>query len=352
LRRVAPIKPDRLAASNAERRFSAYAMLCLIGAAILISSLIIAMTGVDGLRLELVLASFLMVSLWAGLLISALAQVIAIATPGRWRLQVRAAWIITAILIVGITIPAFELFKQLVLPARGFPLDPILASIDRAFFFGHDAWEVTHALFGSVGATLVIDRLYSFWMPMMFIFPAAAVMAVGDVPLRTRMIGTWLISWLVIACFGAWLFASAGPCYYVALIGPDAGFAELSRRLAQLNAAAHARGYTLAALDFQAMLLTGTRQHGLEAVGGISAMPSMHVAMAGLFAIAGRAHSRSLGWIMTAYAAGIWIGSVHLGWHYATDGAVGIAMMWAVWWGMGKFVARVASLPQAPSPDA
>jgi hypothetical protein len=287
-----------------------------------------------------VLASFMMMALWAGLSVCGLAQLIAIVTPGRWTLDIRAPWLIVSILMVGQTLPLFELFKQHVLPARGFPFDVPVAALDRLLFAGNDAWRVTHALFGSVSSTLFFDRIYALWLPMMFVFPMVAVMAAHDERVRARLLGCWITSWVLIAGIGAWVFGSAGPCYYVQLVGPDAGFSALNQQLARLAAEAHASGQVIAALDFQSMLLN---QHGNAAflpAGGISAMPSMHVAMATLFALGGYQIARPLGHVMTLYAVLIWIGSIHLGWHYASDGIAGGAMMILLWHVSGKFMPK------------
>ena len=84
------------------------------------------------------------------------------------------------------------------------------------------------------------------------------------------------------------------------------------------------------ALYFQDML-EATQAGSMDFASGISAMPSMHVAMASLFAIGGFQRSRALGVVFSVYAVMIWIASVHLGWHYALDGVVGTVMMVALW---------------------
>jgi hypothetical protein len=76
--------------------------------------------------------------------------------------------------------------------------------------------------------------------------------------------------------------------------------------------------------------------------GGISAMPSLHVALAVLFACAGFACHRAAGWAMTAFAFVIWFGSVHLGWHYAVDGLIGGALAVVLWKVAGIWSARLA----------
>ncbi len=323
---------------NSDTNFSLKAIGGLCAILMVFALLIVTISVAMSLEFGPVLASFMMMALWAGLAVCALAQLVAIATPGRWTFDLRARWLILAILMVGLTLPLFQLFKQHILPARGFPFDPYVAALDRFLFAGHDAWRITHALFGSVGGTLFFDRVYALWLPMMFVFPMIAVMAARDERVRARLLGCWIISWVLIAVLGAWVFGSAGPCYYIQLVGPDAGFSELNARLAALGVAAQKEGQVLAALDFQAMLLAEHWTTDLLPAGGISAMPSMHVAMATLFALSGYRIYRPLGHVMALYAVLIWIGSVHLGWHYASDGIVGAAMMALLWHVSGKVI--------------
>lgn len=253
--------------------------------------------------------------------------------------ELRTRWMLCAVLATGVTLPLFQVFKQIVLPMRGFPFDAFLASLERSLFGGRDAWEVTHSLFGSLWPTLILDAAYAIWLPMMFLFPMVVAAAVHDPVARGRLIGTWVASWVFIGSIGAWFLGSAGPCYYNDLVGPHAGFAQLHSALQALNVQAHDYGLAVRALYFQDML-EATQAGSMDFASGISAMPSMHVAMASLFAIGGFQRSRTLGVIFSVYAAMIWIASVHLGWHYALDGVVGTAMMFALW-GLSKPIARV-----------
>src|SRR3546814_19240972 len=70
-------------------------------------------------------------------------------------------------------------------------------------------------------------------------------------------------------------------------------------------------------------------------------MPSVHNGLAALFAIAAFRLWRPLGWVVAAYAALIWVGSIHLGWHYAIDGMVSIAMTFAIWHVTGRIADRL-----------
>jgi hypothetical protein len=76
-------------------------------------------------------------------------------------------------------------------------------------------------------------------------------------------------------------------------------------------------------------------------LGGISAMPSMHVTIAALMAIWGWRINRVIGLALTAFAAVILIGSIHLAWHYAVDGIAGITLA-AIFWAMAGTVVRAS----------
>ncbi|MCJ8158239.1 phosphatase PAP2 family protein [Sphingomonas sp. LaA6.9] len=259
-----------------------------------------------------------------------------------------APWLGVAAIVTGTTITSFMMFKQFVMPPRGFPLDPALAAFDRWLFLGRDPWTVTHSLIGGWPAAKLLDILYSqFWFILMYCFPAIAIALAKSYEIRLRLVSCWLASWILIGSVAAWILGSAGPCYYNALVGPDASFALLNQRLAELGRSAEAAGVTIHTLGYQPQLLSTFLNPRLEAVGGISAMPSMHVAMAALFAIGGFQIRRWLGWAMTGFAVAIWIGSIHFGWHYASDGVVGAAMMVALW----KATALLTRARPAPHRD-
>jgi membrane-associated phospholipid phosphatase len=79
------------------------------------------------------------------------------------------------------------------------------------------------------------------------------------------------------------------------------------------------------------------RAGDLEAGSGSSAMPSMHVAMATLFALRGWRSGRTPGMALTGFAAVSFAGSVQLGWHYAVDGYMSAALMAALWHVVGRW---------------
>ena len=248
----------------------------------------------------------------------------------------RAQWMLATAIITSLTIPVYGMFKQFTLKAQGFPLDPTLADLDRLLFFGHDAWEVMHGLFGSLWFTLLLDRAYGIWLPILMFCPVLWAALIHDPLVRARLIGCWLGVWLFVGGLAAWLLASAGPMFYPHMVGPDAGFQALHDRIVQLGEMARAQGSLLTAPMGHNLLMkryfTGSYMPGF----GISAMPSVHVSMATLFAIGGFCVRRWMGWLFVGYAILIWIGSIYLGWHYAVDGIVGAGLTFGLWKLSGK----------------
>jgi len=81
-------------------------------------------------------------------------------------------------------------------------------------------------------------------------------------------------------------------------------------------------------------------------------MPSVHNGLAFLFALAGWKLSRPLGYLFGAYALLIWVGSIHLGWHYGVDGIVAIGLTLGIWRVCGRIADRLERplLGRSPAP--
>ena len=241
----------------------------------------------------------------------------------------------------------FTPFKVLIGHVRGFPHDAVLQRFDRMIFAGHDPWEVTHALFGSASATFVLNAVYAMWFVVMWIGLIYMLMRPEPVRLRARYLIAFMLAWIILGSFVAYFLASAGPCYVERVFG-DPHFRPLMDRLHAIDSELRAMGPGLGihALIVQDVLWTSFAAKRELFGGGISAMPSMHVSVSVLMACASWHLNRKAGWLLTIYAALIWIGSVHLGWHYALDGIVAIGATLAIWrlsdWLVDRFVMREA----------
>jgi hypothetical protein len=252
----------------------------------------------------------------------------------------RVFWLCAACGLTSFIFPFFLTFKELVLPTRGFLWDRSFAHIGR-LLFGTSPWTLTHHVFGNPTGARVLDWSYRLWLPFMFGLPAVSAVLFADARLRLRILTTWTLCWIVIGTIAAWYFASAGPCYFNTFIGPDPDYAHLLQRLAAIGKQATAEGHPIAVLQFQPGLVDIYRARALASGGGISAMPSVHVAMASLFALVGFRINRWLGWAFVGFVMMVWTATVFFGWHYIIDGPVGVGMMFAIW-KLAKVIAVIA----------
>ena len=252
------------------------------------------------------------------------------------------------VLLLPLFMGAFGTLKQIMPLTRPFTWDDSFASLDRALFLGTQPWRLTHALFGSPEATLAIDRIYTGWVPLLFVAVLCFAMFAPRY-LRARFFLSFAASWLLIGVVGAFLFASAGPCYAQHIGATTAADnAPLMERLHAVNAG----GYQLGAVNWQEVLWTAHTSRDYGFAMGVSAMPSMHNAITMLYVLALWGYSPLVRSLTIAFAVAILIGSVHLGWHYAVDGLFAWAAAAVIWSAAGRFLSWAGYDPQPASVPA
>lgn len=229
--------------------------------------------------------------------------------------------------------------------------DETFAGWDRALHGGRHPWELLQA-FATPSGTLVINFLYNAWMFVLFgVFMWQAWSA--NAALRRRFFLTFGLCWMLLGSIAATGLSSAGPCYYARVTqAAEDPYAPLMKYLRQVD-----ERHGLWALGVQEALWdayvrprdaassvrtaksSDDGNAGVEQMlEGISAMPSMHVAMSVLFALLGWSVNRRLGLAFTAFALAIQVGSVHLGWHYAIDGYASTLAVTGLWFVVGRCV--------------
>ena len=242
------------------------------------------------------------------------------------REHLTAEQLLGAFLLASLAVPVqitFQALKQSLAWERGFPWDPALATIDRALH-GGPAWHWYAFLLDRPGLLKTVDTLYVFW----FLALIATIIWLCWTPLRSlrqRALLALLLLWIGGGTAGAWMFASAGPCYRTA---SDPEAAELIARLDASHSAELAR-------TNQHGVWNGAQNNQWLPFGGVSAMPSLHVGLAVLVAIIVWQRSLGLGVFLWAYALVMQVGSVILGWHYGIDGYAGALCAWSAWWAAG-----------------
>ncbi len=303
----------------------------------------------NGLTKNLIPAWSLFPLVWAGIIAVTLTRrridrpLLAMKTMIYWNRK----WLLRCLLLSGMMIlmaRAVTSYKSQIPDLVPYWADPYFADMDY-MLFGIDPWRITHAIFGQTG-TLVIDRVYGLWFMVMMLTLGWFCFS-RNPKIQLRGLLTSLLCWTVMSNFFATIFASVGPCYYQHFFKSDR-FAPLMEKIRVINS--EDALLSVRAMDY---LL---KSYGKDYFGtGISAMPSLHVAMAfvALFAICSYTKWRWLKVLAAIYATTIFVGSVHLGWHYAVDGIASIIAVSLFWWATGRFVDWLDAREQsqrAPAP--
>ncbi len=218
----------------------------------------------------------------------------------------------------------FPMVKSALPLVNAFWADPMFADIDRVLHGGVDPWVLTHAdwiQFPMVFADAVYVGLWiipALYFPLLLAFfdPNEARVA------RYSMIYLFILFFLGNVLAG--LFMSAGPIYYDRLLGGDT-FAAL---LASLEARGIGASSTGVLHD---RLWIAYSENAQEFGSGISAFPSVHVAMTVLLACYLSDLSRWLIPLGVAVVCLFQFLSVYLAWHYAVDGYASILVVVLAW---------------------
>lgn len=226
-------------------------------------------------------------------------------------------------LLIGPFMCSYSSIKQAIPEFMAFKSDKMLSKLDHLIHFNHNPWDLLQTWFGHPEVTRFIDQCYTSWGAI-FLYTMLWMACSRRKVLRQQFLFSLVLCWIVIGNVIASLLASAGPCYY-AHFNPDSA----DTYTAMLS-------YLRAIPNLQATRIQDALWHAYSIgkfmpLGGISAMPSMHVSIAVLLALVySRLHSWA-GLAFLLYAILIQIGSVHLGWHYAIDGYVSIVLTLAIW---------------------
>ncbi len=202
--------------------------------------------------------------------------------------------------------------------------DPLMAGLDRALHFGHDPWAVTHLFKAWFNADLMGQVYFSAWLgPAMFL-PVILILTDGNVARVNRFVWLYAFAWIVLGNVLALAFLSAGPVYFDRLVGSDE-FAGLAASMAQAGISS---GNVGIAQDHLWQIYTSGAQ---QAGSGISAFPSVHIAMISVIALYIYERWRWLAPLSAFLVLSYLFLSVYLGWHYAVDGYFSLLAVTGVW---------------------
>ncbi|WP_133492742.1 phosphatase PAP2 family protein [Alcanivorax sp. 24] len=242
-------------------------------------------------------------------------------------------WLRAAILMIlfSFFFSAFSSFKSLIPLIHPYQVDPDLHKLDIILHGGKLPWVWFQPFIEAVEGSLVINVFYNFWFILVVNVLFWFVWDGRDPFLRKRYLLSYLLCWFFNGAFLAVLFSSAGPAFFAKLYPTlEDPYRSLLDYLRTANG-----GEAVWALGIQEHLWNLYKAGGAGVGSGISAMPSMHVSMAWLIFLLACQVRRWLAAVAFIYVLLIMLGSVHLAWHYLSDGYVAIIMTSLVWFLVG-----------------
>lgn len=246
----------------------------------------------------------------------------------RFFLQARPlAASLAMVVVIQLFILGFGEIKSLITYVRPFAWDQTFAEMDRVLHFGHQPWELLQPILGYGPITQFISMNYFLWMFVLVMFWLHFAFQETDEKLRFQAIFAFMATWMIGGSLLATLLSSAGPCYYGKLgLGADP-YEGLMHYLRETNEV-----WRIPSVQIQELLwenFSANKGHAMTK--GISAMPSMHNAQALLLVLATWNKQLLLRSLCLFHLVLVFLGSIHLGWHYAVDAYLAFAIVVPVW---------------------
>lgn len=237
-----------------------------------------------------------------------------------------------AMLLVLAVLPMFIAvmlgFRAALTSFQPFAWDVRLMLSDRWLHGGHDPWMLLQPVLGHPAVTRFLDAFYTYgWFLVLWVGVAWQTVH-GREPVRSQYLMTFALGWILLGTVAAIVFSSAGPVYFARVTEVTDPYLPMHRYLARLDAQR-----PLMALEVQEGLWRTYRDFG-----GVTAMPSLHLAQTTAVVLAAVRTDRRLGWLMGPILLLMLLGSIHLGWHYAVDGYAGILGTCGLWWLSGRLL--------------
>ena len=229
----------------------------------------------------------------------------------------------------------FASIKQAIPCINDFCWDYKLMNLDYRLHLNRHPWEILSIFLNNEYILRCIDSMYMLW----FIFLIAYCFGMAwssNRRLRLQFMISSLLVWMIFGSVLGITFSSAGPCYYAKTIDRSHSEDPYQPLLSKLHT--YHESKSLWAIRNQIGLWKSKISCKWLPFGGISAMPSVHVAMAMIFLFTSYHTCKFFGMLMAVYAIIILLGSIILAWHYAIDGYISIILSTLLWNLTGKLL--------------
>jgi len=232
------------------------------------------------------------------------------------------------LVLLAVLLSIFALWKASIPLLSPWHWDVTFMNLDRWLHGGVLPQDLTRRWFGT-SATVFLDQMYFTWFRLLALFAVWQSFRPPS-PSRIRTLLSLALAYALLGNLGAVLLSSGGPVYFERLVGMPSPYADHAAYLAAIP--------DLHATQIQGRILEWLENDRYVPFGTMSAMPSMHVAVATVMALACGERNRWLGLVGWIHLLLILVGSVHLNWHYAVDGYAAILGTWLIWRLSGRVV--------------
>jgi len=255
--------------------------------------------------------------------VAKLARVGADDAIGKVKKQVldRASLLVLPAIVLPLFLIGYTAAKCAIPFLVGYSWDTFFANADR-YIFGDDVWHLSRRFLGNSNSHLW-EWLYTVGWGGAFFIVANAISLFGSKRLAGVYFTAMLATWLIGGCFMAYAFSAAGPVFAQQF---DPGLYGRFNPLRETLASSLGDG----PIKFtQQYLATMAHVHVATKGGGISAMPSMHMATASIYVLA----ARGTKWLSPAIVFWmiIFVASGYFGYHYWVDGIAAAAVALLCW---------------------
>lgn len=225
-----------------------------------------------------------------------------------------------------LVLTAYTTFKILIPDVVPFYADEWAARFD-ARLHGVVPWQWAHSVWPDSWSSALMVAYGKIWFVYWIATPLYVALWLRP-DLARQYLWAFLLTLIICGNVLALMFSSVGPIYYDHFI-TDPQFEEFQASLKSLDGSESVLIY--------ANYLLGSYESGDNAFGtGISAIPSMHVAVVVLNAWLFSQLNRIAGTLAWGFALLIQFGSVYTGWHYAIDGYLSAIVVTAIWAGVQR----------------
>lgn len=216
---------------------------------------------------------------------------------------------------MSVSLCLFSAVKSIIYKIDPFSWDPFLYELDKFIHFGFTPQSLLEPLYHLPYFTRTVEFIYVSWIPLFYAYVCWWLLHKPGTPGRAELMISFILIWVLFGNVMALAFSSAGPVFFD-LAHPDRTDPyAVERQIFYLSS-----GIDSLTVRLQAILADlSVRKDDQVRVTGISAFPSVHIAINTLLVVHAFYYDRPAFWWLLTTAIAVIISCLMLLWHYAVD---------------------------------